>query len=89
MGQQFVRSVDSVPANISEGYGRYHFLDKIRFYYNARASLIESINWIDLMNQREITKNAEYTHFFSKAKTLHAKLNAFIKYNRQQKDSFS
>lgn len=38
MGSQFMEAVDSVGANIVEGYGRYHYLDKIKFYYNARAS---------------------------------------------------
>ncbi len=31
----------SVPANIAEGYGRYHYLDKAKFYLNARGSLLE------------------------------------------------
>jgi len=39
IGDQFIRSADSVGANIAEGYSRFHYLDKIRFYYNARASL--------------------------------------------------
>lgn len=30
MGDQFIRSTDSVGANIAEGYGRFHYLDKIR-----------------------------------------------------------
>ena len=31
----------SVPANIAEGFGRYHYLDKAKFYLNARGSLYE------------------------------------------------
>ena len=27
MGDQFIRSTDSVGANIAEGYGRFHYLD--------------------------------------------------------------
>ena len=42
IGDQFICATDSVGANIAEGYGRYHYLDKIKFYYNARASLKES-----------------------------------------------
>ena len=38
IGDQFLRAVDSVGANIAEGYGRFHYLDKVRFYYNSRAS---------------------------------------------------
>ena len=42
MGDQFISSTDSFGANIAEGYTRYHFLDKIKFLYNARASLVEA-----------------------------------------------
>jgi four helix bundle protein len=37
IGDQFIRAVDSVGANIAEGYARYHYLDKVRFYYFSRA----------------------------------------------------
>jgi four helix bundle protein len=38
---QIKRAVLSVPANIAEGFGRYHYLDKAKFYLNARGSLFE------------------------------------------------
>jgi four helix bundle protein len=37
IGDQFLSSLDSIRANIAEGYGRYHYLDQIKFYYNARG----------------------------------------------------
>jgi len=42
--QQVRRSSKSVTANIAEGYGRYHYLDSLRFYSNARGSLNETLN---------------------------------------------
>jgi four helix bundle protein len=39
MGDQFIEAPASAAANIAEGYGRHHYLDKIKFFYNARASL--------------------------------------------------
>ena len=42
MGDQFIRSTDSIGANIAEGYSRFHYLDKVRLYYNARAFSIRS-----------------------------------------------
>lgn len=38
---QIRRSALSVAANIAEAFGRYHYLDKNKFYYNARGSLEE------------------------------------------------
>ena len=43
---QIRRSSKSVMANIAEGYGRYQYLDSLRFYYIARGSLEETINHI-------------------------------------------
>lgn len=33
VGDQLVRSIDSIGANIAEGYGRYHYGEKLKFYY--------------------------------------------------------
>ncbi|RLD10932.1 MAG: four helix bundle protein [Chloroflexota bacterium] len=41
---QIRRSALSVTLNIAEGYGRYHYLDKIRFFYIARGSLTETLS---------------------------------------------
>jgi four helix bundle protein len=38
---QVKRAALSVPANIAEGFGRYHYMDKAKFYLNARGSLYE------------------------------------------------
>ena len=41
---QMRRSARSVPSEISEGFGRFHFNDKLTFYERARASLGELRN---------------------------------------------
>ena len=52
MGNQFITAIDSVGANIAEGYRRYHCLDKIKFYYTSRASLSEGCHhWLELLFQ--------------------------------------
>ncbi len=78
-GDQFIESTDSVGANIAEGYGRFHYLDKIKFYYNARASLMESNNhWIELLDKRIKLDKANYKKFKELAQKLSIKLNNFI-----------
>ncbi len=41
---QVRRSSKSVAANIAEGAGRFYYMDNIRFCYNARGSLDETLN---------------------------------------------
>ncbi len=85
-GQQFIRSVDSVGANIAEGYYRYHYLDKIKFYYNARASLREANNhWLELLRERDRIDQVTYSQFKQTAEVLSVKLNNFIAVTYKQK----
>ena len=44
---QIRRSALSISANIAEGFGRQHTLDKINFYYNARGSLTETQSHVE------------------------------------------
>jgi len=43
---QLQRASSSVTANIAEGFARYHYKDKIRFYYQARGSVAEVQNFL-------------------------------------------
>ena len=78
-GDQFIESTDSVGANIAEGYGRYHYLDRIKFYYNSRGSLLEVKHWLHLLDQRVIITKEEYTTLAMLLEKLHYQLNTFIK----------
>ena len=80
MGDQFIRSADSVGANIAEGYGRFHYLDKIRFYYNSRGSLLESVaHWSELLCERERITTEQLAAIKEVGNQLHLKLNNLIK----------
>jgi four helix bundle protein len=79
MGDQFLSAVDSVGANIAEGYGRYHYLDKVRFYYNSRASHFEAFeHWLELLAERGKITNDELNSIKATASKLQIKLNNFI-----------
>ena len=79
IGDQFLRSVDSIGANIAEGYGRFYYLDKVRFYYNSRASHYEAFtHWLELMLEREKISNVEFKNISETALKLQVKLNKFI-----------
>lgn len=78
-GDQFIESIDSVGANIAEGYFRYHYLDKIKFFYISRASLAESCShWLDILRKREKVKEEKYKKAKEISHKLAIKLNNFI-----------
>lgn len=79
IGDQFITATDSVGANIAEGYSRFHYLDKIKFYYNARASLAESIDhWLELLKERKKVDDSNYSIMKVNGQKLSIKLNNFI-----------
>ncbi|PIX33157.1 MAG: four helix bundle protein, partial [Bacteroidetes bacterium CG_4_8_14_3_um_filter_31_14] len=41
VGEQFVTAMDSISANIAEGFGRYSKKDKVKFYRYSNGSLKE------------------------------------------------
>ncbi len=85
LGDQFITAVDSVGANIAEGYGRYHFLDKAKFYYHARASLFESLHWLKLFIERNIIDQESAEAFVRLYEQGMPKLNALIKSVKESK----
>ncbi|MEK7623785.1 MAG: four helix bundle protein [Patescibacteria group bacterium] len=87
IGDQMITSVDSVGGNIAEGYGRFHFLDKNKFYYNSRGSLIESDHWIHLLHVRMLISDEEYNEMKKIYTQLIIKINSLIKSQYQRKNS--
>jgi len=77
-GDQFIESTDSVSANVAEGYGRFHYLDKVKFYYNARGSLLESRNWIELLKERDKIKMEFYKKYIDCYQDLKKTLSGLI-----------
>ena len=87
IGDQFITSVDSIGANIAEGYGRFHYLDKIKFYYNSRVSFFECKNhWLNLLFERKIITETLFNEFNIASKPFVIKLNNFISSTYKSKE---
>jgi four helix bundle protein len=84
MGDQWISAVDSIGANIAEGFGRFHYLDKNKFSYNARGSLLESLHWANLLEERGKITKEESESLKTKLQILHLKLNNYIKSTKHQ-----
>lgn len=78
VGKQVIRSVDSVAANISEGFGRYHFKDSKNFHYYSRGSLYETKTWLTKAKNRELLSEEKYQELIKSIDDLGVKLNNYI-----------
>lgn len=79
LGKQLVRSMDSVAANISEGFGRYHYKDSKKFLYYSRGSLYETKTWLTKAKNRKLITDEDFRFFDTEINTLGIKLNNYIK----------
>ena len=78
LGKQLNRAVDSIAANISEGYGRYHFKENRNFCYYARGSLFEAITWLQKAGSRGLIPKDECAALLEAFITLRRMLNKYI-----------
>jgi len=79
IGKQLVRAVDSVSANLSEGFGRYFYKENKQFCYYSRGSLYESKTWLTKANKRLLINDKIYNLLISDINLIGKKLNAYIK----------
>jgi len=76
---QIQRASVSIMANIAEGFGRYHFADKIRFYYQSRGSLKEVQNFILLAKELGYLDEVKAKLLWSKTKNIERLINGLIR----------
>lgn len=84
VGKQLVRSVDSVSANIAEGFGRYYKKDKILFYRYAYGSVQESMDWILKAYLRKLVSEEDYKEILRRLKELPEALHCLIKFTDEK-----
>jgi len=84
IGKQLVRAIDSVAANLSEGFGRYHFKDKNRFSYYSRGSLYESKTWLTKAHNRKLINDEKFKYLVSEIDKIGIKLNNYITTTKKQ-----
>jgi len=86
VGEQWVRSTDSISANIAEGYGAYFYLSSIKFYYYARRSLFEHNDWFSKAIERKLVTKEEIEKIRKTKKDLPYEINVLIKRVKKNKD---
>ncbi|MCK4525446.1 MAG: four helix bundle protein [Candidatus Andersenbacteria bacterium] len=84
VGKQFIRSIDSISANIAEGFGRYNKKDKIKFYRYSFGSLKESLDWNEKAKIRKLLTEEQYKHILEELNKLPKELNYLIKFTNEK-----
>ena len=77
-GTQLLDAADSVSANISEGYGRFHFKDHKNFLYFSRGSLFETKTWLTKAVNRKLISDEKFSDLIERYNSLGIKLNNYI-----------
>jgi four helix bundle protein len=79
VGRQVVRAADSIAANLSEGYGRYHFKENQKFCYYSRGSAQETQTWIEKSVRRNLIPDDAARDLYRDLDTFIKRLNAYIR----------
>ncbi|MBE7535786.1 MAG: four helix bundle protein [Anaerolineales bacterium] len=83
--QQLKRAAQSIPANIAEGHGRFHFLDNVRFCYIARGSLTEVQSHMTLAYDLGYLPDEIHKQMTAHAESIGKQLNNYIAYLKRSK----
>ena len=79
VGKQLVKAADSIAANLSEGFGRYHYRESKNFGYYSRGSLFETKTWLTKAHNRRLINKEEFNSFIHNIDKIGVKLNNYIK----------
>ncbi len=85
LSQQIRRSVQSVPANIAEGHGRFYYQETIRFCYIARGSLLETYTHLTIANELSYIPEILYSALRKQVEELTRIINGYIAYLKRAK----
>ena len=76
---QLRRAALSITSNIAEGFSRYHYDDKIRFYYNGRGSLSEVKNCLILSRDLKYIAKDDCNVLLNKSESALRLINGLIR----------
>ena len=82
IGNQYVRAIDSISANIAEGFGRHFKKEKILFYRIAKGSVTESLDWTLKAKDRRLLEKGEYEIALNELNGLLKYINQLISFTR-------
>ncbi len=82
---QMIRSSRSVTANVSEGFGRYHYQENIQFCRSSRGSLTELLDHCFTALDEGYMNETMFDTFKAKIENVLKLLNGYILYIQKKK----
>ena len=84
VGQQYTEAIDSISANIAEGFGRYTKKDKIHFYRYSFGSMEESRDWTRKAAIRDLLTKEQIEHIVGELDKLPKAINQLVQYTNDK-----
>ena len=84
VGERFMTAIDSISANVAEGFGRFNKKDKIEFYRYSQGSTSEALDWNQKSKVRKLLTEEEYNYIFSELQKLPKAINALVLFTNQR-----
>jgi len=78
LSSQIERAAVSITSNIAEGFSRFFFKDKVRFYYMSRGSVSEVQNLLIIAKDLEYIKDRLATELIEQSNRVSALINGLI-----------
>ena len=85
LSSQIRRASVSLTNNIAEGHGRYHYLEQLKFLFQARGSLQELIDDLNVCEDEEYLPKSEVFDLKNLAKEVQRLISGYARYLRDRK----
>ena len=82
---QIRRASVSLTNNIAEGHGRYHYLEQLKFLFQARGSLQELIDDLNVCEDEQYLSKSEVVDLKNQAKEVQRLISGYARYLRDRK----
>src|SRR5207244_12620070 len=82
LADQIRRAALSLTNNIAEGHGRFHFLDQIKFMLQARGSLEELLDDLNVCEDENYLPEDEIQKLKSEGWRVHKLINGYVRFLR-------
>jgi four helix bundle protein len=85
LASQIRRASVSLTNNIAEGHGRYHYLEQLKFLFQARGSLQELIDDLNVCDDEQYLPGREVAVLKEQAKEVQRLISGNARYLRERK----